>query len=437
MPKERLIPQAIEAEQSVLGALLLGPEVKFEIVDLLSSPEMFYREPHRRIFEAIMAVDVVDIVSVGDELERRGQLKAVGGNAYLTELVNATPTSIHARHYAQIVQRTAILRNFLELPTQIMDLIYSEATDVDHVWSKIRSAVDAVQPKFKDESILEWADSIGWYFELQTQRLDDREKRDEGRLVEVAFPWRSLSGHGRIKRLRPGTMAIVSAYPGAGKTAFAECCAEHWAKRGLMVLFFHFELSHEVMLDRRTARHTDLSMDELDNGVELSDLGAVSDLLNSWTGNITYVHCPGWTASRVAAFCETWSSRHPLDAVVIDYFQKIAYDRANRFGLTAAQARGQMAEACKNMAESLGLPVLMLSQLNRDGKIRDTGELEEKANVLIEIERERDSLTGKYVTEATLKVLKNTMGQVFNTSLGFNGRRYQWADMAMENGDGD
>jgi len=432
MSKERLIPQAIEAEQSVLGALLLAPEVKFEVIDLLSSPDMFYREQHRRIFDAIMAVDVPDVVSVGAELERRGELKAVGGSAYLTELLNVTPSAIYARHYAQIVQRTAILRRFLELPTQITDMIYSEASDVDHVWSKIRSAVDAVQPKFRDESVLEWRDSIDRYFELQTQRIDDREKREDGGLVEVSFPWRSLSGNGRIKRLRPGTLAIVSAYPGAGKTSFAECCAEHWAKKGLKVLFFHFELSHEVMLDRRTARHTDLSMDDLDNGVDLADLGAVSDLLNSWTGNITYVHCPGWTASRVAAFCETWSSRHPLDAIVVDYFQKIAYDRNNRFGLTAAQARGQMAETCKNVAENLELPMLMLSQLNRDGKIRDTGELEEKANVVIEVERERDPLTGKYVTEATLKVLKNTMGQVFNTTMGFNGRRYQWADMAQE-----
>lgn len=429
MPKERLVPQAIEAEQSVLGAILMDPAAKSATSDL--TPPMFFREQHRLIFEAMQAVGVTDVVTVSDELERRGTLSKSGGLSYLTHLVNMVPTSIHARHYAQIVHRTHILRQFLSLPTQITDMIYSEAEDVDHVWSKIRQAVDAVQPQIRDDAVLEWAESLSWYLDVQVERQAEHERRESGAVTEINFPWRAISCAGRIKRLRPGMLAVVTAQAGAGKTAFAECCAEHWAKRGLKTLFCHFELSHEVMMDRRAARHTDLSMDDLDIGVHTSRLGAYSDNLASWAGNITYLHCPGWTASKLTAFTEKWASRHPVDVIVIDYFQKMAYERSNRFSLNSAQARGQMVEQCKNLAEVLGMPILLLSQLNRDGRIRDTGELEEKANVVLEIDRQRDISTGRYDTLAKITALKNTMGDTFVAKMGFNGKRYQWADVVL------
>jgi len=427
MPKERLVPQATEAEQSVLGAILMDPEAKIAISDL--APAMFFREQHRMIFEAIQAVDVPDVITVSAELKRRGTLQDAGGMSYLTLLLNNVPTSIHAKHYAQIVQRTYILRQFVELPAQIMGLIYSEAADVDHVWCKIKQAVDAVQPRIQDDAVLEWEESLSCYLDIQVERQAETERRAAGEVMEIDFPWRALSQAGRIKRLRPGVLAVISAHTGAGKTAFAECCTEHWARRGLKSLFFHFELSHEVMLDRRAARHTDLSMDDLDNGVHIGRLGAFSDHLAKWAGNITYIHCPGWTASRLAAFAEKRAARTKVDVIVIDYFQKIAYDHSNRFSLNSAQARGQMVEQCKNLAEVLGVPILLLSQLNRDGRIRDTGELEEKANLVIEIDRARDAETGEYAKVAKFTAMKNTLGRTFVAQMGFKGQRYQWADL--------
>jgi len=429
MPKERLVPQAGEAEQSVLGAILMDPAAKVAVSDL--SPAMFFGEQHRAIFEAIQAVDVPDVITVSAELKQRGTLEVAGGMSYLTLLLNTVPTSIHARHYAQIVQRTHILRQFVELPTQILDLVYSEASDVDHVWSKIRQAVDAVQPRIRDDAVLEWPESVSNYLDIQVERQIEAEQRATGEVAEINFPWRALSQTGRIKRLRPGALAAVCAHAGAGKTAFAECCAEHWARQGLKSLFFHFELSHEVMLDRRAARHTGLSMDDLDNGVHISKLGEFSDRLADWAGDITYVHCPGWTAGKLAAFAEKRAARTKVDVIVIDYFQKIAYDRSNRFSLNSAQARGQMAEQCKNLAEVLGVPILLLSQLNNDGRIRDTGEVEEKANLVIEIDRTRNADTGEYDTAAKFTAMKNTMGRTFVAKLGFKGQRYQWADVMM------
>jgi len=428
MAKDRLIPHDEAAEQAVLGALLIDPTARTEIADLLPCGKPFMRDAHGMIFDAICAVPTVDLVTVSSELQRRGQLDEVGGASYLTRLILETPTSVHARHYATIVERHWQLRRLLELPSQITDTIYSEATDVEQVWSRIRGLVDALQPETKSKSVLEWRESLTWYLEVQLNRVEEQDARKAGTLKDVDFPWQCLSAPGRIKRLRPGTMVVVAAESGRGKTAFAECCAEHWARAGFHVVFVHLELSHEVMLDRRARRHTGLSAQQIDAGAELGDLNDSTARLWDWPGTITYVHAPGWTAGRICATVEARAGRRPVDVVIVDYFQKIAYDRDNRFKWTSAQARGQQAEICKTMAERLGVPLLMLSQFNREGTIRDTGELEEKANVSIRIERKMNEPV------ADVKVEKNTFGHCFNTEMYLNGAKYLWCDLSEQEG---
>ena len=180
-------------------------------------------------------------------------------------------------------------------------------------------------------------------------------------------------------------------------------------------------------------------MDELDLGLDMNTMGDLSDRLAAWPGEIIYVHCPGWTAERVAAFCEKKIAKMKIDAVVVDYFQKLAYG-TNRHDLTSAQARGQQVEVLKTMAERMNIPVLMLSQLNRKGTIRDTGELEEKCNLLVEVERpilthNRVGTTGIIAYKgspdpsALVHVRLNTFGGTWTSKLWMEGQRYLWKDV--------
>jgi replicative DNA helicase len=431
MPKDRLVPQAREAEESVLGALLIDPHAKSDVVDLLPDGSLFWHAPHGLIYDALLATPAPDFVTVAAELTRRGKLEEAGGASYLVKLIEAVPTSVHARHYATMVERAYQLRRLAELPSKIMDTVYSEASDVDEVWARIRAFVDALQPQKADDACLEWADSLSRYLSIQMERAEETQSKQDGTLKNIAFPWNCLSRPGRIKRLRPGTLAVVAAESGRGKTSFAECCAESWAKAGYHVVFVHLELSHEVMLDRRAARFTGIPIDQLDAGVDLGAFSRYGSQLYNWPGTIAYLHAPGWTSARIVGAIEKRATRHQVDAVVIDYFTKMGYSRDNRYKLNAAQARGQQVEDCKNLAERLDIPILILSQFNRGGEIRDTGELEERCNYLIRITRDKTNPV------ADVSVEKTTFGPLFQTQMYFEGARWRWCDLSEQHHPGE
>jgi replicative DNA helicase len=430
MSKERLIPQDKAAEQSVLGSLLMDGLAKFEVIDLLP-PEAFFDEQHREIYDAILTVDSPDTVTVAAELRKRGKLDVCGGEKYLTKLVMAVPSAIYVRHYAEVVERTYQLRRFMQLPSAITDMVYQEAADVAEVWNKIRCAVDAVQPEAEDQSVLEWSTSLNKALLEQDNRQEDR-KRPEYK--KLKFQWQALS---MIDRLYGGMLTIVAAESSAGKTAFAEGAAEYWAERGFNVVFVHLELSHQIMLDRRSARQSGILISNLADGACDQRLVDATNRMAEWPGRITYIHAPGWTASRIAAVIETRAARVPVDILIVDYLTKIAYE-PNRLSMNTAQSRGQQVERLKTMAERLDIPVLLLSQLNRDngasgkrkaGRLRDSGEIEEKANVVITIDRNRDIDDVTLLPVATVAIEKNTTGDLGTSLMYFRGERFMWTDI--------
>jgi len=314
------------------------------------------------------------------------------------------------------------------------------------VWEQARQAVDQAITQDGDEATMPFQESLVWYLSLLERRADERQTEQP----ILAFPWQALKSY--TPRLRPGTVAIVAAASGVGKTAFCECCAEEWARRGFRVAFFHFEMAHEVMLDRRTARLAGVPIWELERGERSEDVDRITDLISRWPGEITYIHCPGWTMQRVALKARQLAGRGLADAVIVDYLQKARYQEAVR-GLTPAQMRGQDVEALKVLAEELEIVVLLASQLNREAQkekrktrfnIRDTGEADEKANLVITLDREileiplRDAAgqlvadEGELSPEVVVRVDKNTLGRTGEGRLVLNGERFRLADMAEE-----
>jgi replicative DNA helicase len=440
----------INAERALLGGLLVDPHGLHGIADTLA-PDDFFVERHNWIYAAMLELrqeyETADIVGLSAKLVESGHgEKETGGPAYLTGLIAESPPTCNVSHLSAIVSRLAVLRRVISAAGEIAREAYKPDAVPELVFDRARSLLEAVVPSALDKGTLVWRASLeDW---LGGQSLRGQEAADHG--TRMAFPWRAISS--RVPWLRPGMMVAVAADSGIGKTAFLECCAEHWAKQGRKVAFFHFELSYQVMLDRRMARQAGVPVCELEDGLLDERTSDALERLASWHGGITYAHCPGWSMQRVAATARKLAAQGLADVVMVDYLQKARLEHGD--GLTPAQMRGQQVEALKVLAEQLAVPVLLASQLNRSAfgqarksrhSIRDTGELDEKANVVILLDRQvleddlydESIMPAKMIAEAgqlspVMRVFidKNTLGETGDGKLRFDGSRFRLLDIA-------
>jgi replicative DNA helicase len=407
--------------------------------------EMFFSEVYGQLYECMLSVPCPDYITVTNEIEKRG-LSDVITASEVARLLNTVPTAIHAIHYATIVQNIYFLRRLATLGPDIQKLVYAPAEEVRDVFERVRSLVETLQPPTREQNVLTWPESFVWYLDVINRRAADH----DANVQHVTLPWNAFDGVGRLD---PGITVLVAAASGAGKTSFAECCAESWARQGFNTLFFHLELSHEVMLDRRCSRHSGIPKNKLVADPDLGEVARKLEQLRGWPGHITFIHCPGWTAGQIAQCARQLALKHKVDAVIVDYIGKIAFDRANPFHLNSAQLRGQQFEALKNCAEQLGVPAMILSQFNREARtllwrksdaLRDSGEYQEKANIVITLDRtilDHDVFegtgkenhlvahAGEYDPTAKVVIEKNTTGPPYASKLEFIGKRFAWYDV--------
>lgn len=449
-----------ESERAVLGSMLIDPNATAIAADFVG-PDDFNDEGHQLLFKTAYdlhhggsAVDYLTLSSaLGDKLRRIGNGSA-RAEAYLTKLINDTPNAYNVPHYARIVRNLSTLRSMVAAAGQIAKLAYNaDGHELDALWDRARRLLDASAPASSDEFLLLWMDSFNAYLEQQLDRCSEIDAQNAGEIKPRAtFPWKALRNKPlEVKYARPGTLIGVIAPPGVGKTVFAECCAEHWAEEGLQVVFFHLELGQRAMLDRRMCRQSGVALSLIEDGYIDGTTSDASYKMQSWPGAIHYVHCPGWSAARIVRLATKLHDRGQCDALIVDYLQKMRRDYSR--GLNPAQALGWSIELLKNCGEDLGLPVVLPAQLNVTGKkekiktgvnVRDTGELEDKANLVITLDRPLllvDVLDdqGKVVAKAGQRspivrgrVDKNTFGACGPFKMMFLGERFLFTDNAKQ-----
>lgn len=281
----------------------------------------------------------------------------------------------------------------------------------------------------EDGAVMTWPESFDYYDALLAQREKDALiPADERKTIDWAWAsWNNL-----IDPLEPGMLAVVSAGDGMGKTIYAECLAEHWARKRNHVVFVHYELNRAVMFDRRTARHTGIARRILKSGQmtpeQKQKVAMIRPRLLSWDGYITYMHTPGWTMEKTVQELRRLRSEGKCDVVVIDYLEKNAASRRQlqMFGTNPFQREADNVEQIKNFAESTETPALMLAQMSKAGKsakfddldrtdMRGAGEKSEKANVVVLLHREKmTDGTGEYSPNVSVRVDKNTVGATGN-----------------------
>jgi replicative DNA helicase len=437
MTVERLPPQNVEAEQSVLGSLLIDRDAIIKIAPFLY-PEDFYREAHGQIYAAILNLherrEPADFVTLCDEMERLGQLEAVGGPAYLTSLINRVPTSLHVEYYAHIVERTAVLRRLIEAAGKIAGLAYDEAEDVDVV-------VDRAEQILFDVSQRRISRGLTPIKRILTEYYDRIEYLHQHQGEMVGLPSGFIDLDRLLGGFQPSDLIIVAGRPGMGKSSFGLSVAQQAAlKHNIVVAFFSLEMSGEQLVQRLIAGETGISSQRLRVG-DIRDIewdrfvrasGKLGDTL------IFVDDTPSPSPIEIRTKCRRLAAEFGLDLIIIDYMQLM---RSGVRSENRVQEVSYISRMLKALAREMDVPVMAMSQLSRAvesrqdkrpilSDLRESGTIEQDADVVVFIYREEmyeENTERRHI--ADIIVAKHRNGPTGQIALLFEAEQTRFRDL--------
>jgi replicative DNA helicase len=396
---DRLPPQSIEAEQSVLGAVLIDRETIIEIAEFLR-PEDFYRQAHANVYRAMLELferrEPVDLVTVAETLERKDELDGIGGRAYLSTLSNQTPTAVHAVQYARIVERKAVLRNLIGAAGKIAGIGYEDPAE-------IQEAIDRAESELFTVSNRRITTGFSQLRELLHSAYDrlDYLHAHRGELNGVA------SGFVDLDQLTTGfqksDLIIVAARPSVGKTSFALNIAEHAAVREKKTVgVFSLEMSKEQLVLRLLSSVANIDSSRLRSGfLEELDFARIAPAMNDLSEAPVYIDdTPNITSMELRTKARRLQAESGLDLVVVDYLQLMQATTTNR-DANRVQEVSEISRGLKALARELSIPVIALSQLSRQPEMRNTNEprlsdlresgaIEQDADLVVFLWREKE-----------------------------------------------
>lgn len=442
------LPQNIEAEQSVLAACMLDTEAVEELVLRLKA-ENFFRPAHRIIFESIYDLTLrripVDPISLADTLQAKGQLEAVGGRAYLVELADNTFALTNWQRHAEIVKRTAILRELVYAAAQINALAYDAPDDLNEVVEEAEKTLFNVTEKRVSSSFTRMDTLLTEAFEEIT-KLSEQKSHMAG--VPTGFKDADDLFHG----LRGGDLVILAARPGVGKTSFALNLAVNAAKSGAAVAFFSLEMSTGQLVQRILCAEARVSLSKIRGGfVSEGDWSAIADAMNSLSHLELYIDdSPGLSILEARAKARR-ELRHASGAgkglIIVDYLQLMQPPQTRRDGNRAVEV-GEISRGLKILAKEMDMPVIALSQLSRAvemrGKkrpmlsdLRESGSIEQDADIVMFIDRSMDEMEAESedrpdLGTAELIVAKHRNGPTRDITLAFNPEYTKFMDFVDE-----
>lgn len=388
----KLPPQAPELEQAVLGALMLERNAVNEAIDILS-PESFYVDAHSRIFAAIQGLfrgdQPIDILTVTEELRKRGDLDLVGGPFYISQLTNKVASSANVQYHARIIGQKHILRELIRISSETMKHSFDETADVFDVLDKTEQELYAITSGNLKRNYEPMSDLIKDAIEQIEQA-----KNNTGGVSGVP------TGFVKLDKLTAGwqrsDMVIVAARPGMGKTAFVLSMARNIAvehKRAVAV--FSLEMSSTQLVTRLIASEAGIASEKLRKG-DLSDQEFT--LLHQHIARLTNApifidDTPALNIFELRAKCRRLKSQHNVELIIIDYLQLMTSGGDNKGG-NREQEISQISRSIKSIAKELDVPIIALSQLSRAvetrggdkrpqlSDLRESGAIEQDADLV-------------------------------------------------------
>ena len=439
MTAARLPPQNVEAEQSVLGSLLIDPEAILKVTSFLR-PEDFYRETHALVYKAIVDLherrQPADFVTLCDELERRKQLEQVGGPGYLTSLINTVPTSVHVQYYGGIVERTATLRRLISAAAEISNMAYERADDEDRILDQAEQLIFGVAQRSIERELVPLRTILSGYY-------DRIEYLYEHRGETVGVP----SGFFDLDRLLGGfqqaDLIIVAGRPGTGKTSLALSIADYAARQhGLCMALFSLEMPAQQVVQRLVSGATGIESQRLRTGdITQEELARITRAMGELSETSVYIDdTPSIAPMEVRAKARRLQAEHPIDLIIVDYLQLM---QAGLRMENRVQEVSYISRQLKSLASELNVPVLACSQLSRAvesrvdkrpllSDLRESGSIEQDADVVMFIYREEMYVEDTFKPNiADIMVAKHRNGPTGQISLRFMKEQAKFANLEL------
>jgi replicative DNA helicase len=393
-PLEQAHPHNREAEEAVLGAVMINPEVYYDVAQVIQ-PDDFYIVRNRWIWDAFTRLHEtrtpIDYLTMVQDLEERGQLAEIGGPAYLTALINQTPTSLHAEAYAHIVADSAVRRRMLTAANQMAKLAFDQQRSIDTIIDEAEKSVFSLSERRISRDVQPIQNVLSDYYD----RIDSLSQRDED-IYGVPTGLNDLDS--LLGGLQKSDLIIIAGRPGMGKTGFMLSAAKNAAlKHKKHVAMFSLEMSAEQLVQRLIAQETGIEMQRLRTG-KLNDdewplfTHAIEVLADT---HIWLDDTPAITPMQLRTKCRRLHLEYSLDLVIVDYLQLMSGDTRND---NRVQEVSYISRNLKILARELNVPVLSAAQLSRAveqradkrpmlSDLRESGSLEQDADIVLFIHR--------------------------------------------------
>ena len=442
----RIPPHNGEAEKALLGSIMLRPEVMYEITDIVHSSS-FYFERHRIIFETIIDLftkrNPTDLLSVSARLKEKGSLEEIGGNTYLSELINSVPSASNAVYYAQIIQKKHIARNLIGAGDFVSSLGYSEEQELEELLDQAQKRIYDVTNTSSVHKFVELKGELDEAWE----RLDRLHNSGDG-LRGVPTGFKEIDE--KLSGFQKSDLIILAARPSVGKTALALDIARNTAvEHNTPVGIFSLEMSSQQLVDRMLASQSNVDAWKLRTGRQIKedDFDAIRQSLGVLSKAPIFIDDqPGNNILKMRSVARRLKNEKGLGLIVVDYLQ-LMVPTQSRNSDNVVQQVTEISRSLKNLARELEVPVLALSQLSRaveqrGGKprlsdLRDSGSIEQDADVVMFIHREdkgKDENERNNIAEILIEKHRN--GATGKVELFFNDKKatFQSLDKAEYKG---
>ena len=437
---ERVPPQNIDAEMSVLGGMMLSKDAIADVIEILRSTD-FYRPAHASVYDVVVELfgrgDPADAVTVGAELKRKGELERIGGLPYLHTLVATVPTAANAAYYAGIVREQAQLRSLVEVGTRIVQLGYTtDGADVEGLVNLAQSEVFAVSEQRNSTNYVTLEQVVPELYE----ELERNANRDGG-LDGVPTGFSELDA--KLNGLRAGQMIIIAARPGGGKSTLAmdicRSCAVHNNKAAA---YFSLEMNRTELSMRLLAAESRVFLDRMIKGeLETRDWQEIARTLDKISQAPLIVDdSPNMTMGEIRAKSRRMKQQFDIQLIVIDYLQLLT--SGGKSVESRQQEVSEFSRSIKLLAKELEIPIVAVAQLNRDSEkrndkrpqvavLRESGSLEQDADVVLLIHRE-DMFNENTEKQGMADIIigKQRSGPTGIVELAFQGHFSRFAEVA-------
>lgn len=423
-------PQNLEAEASLLGAILIDADALVKIADKVR-PNDFFDARHKHIYEAVLALyerrSPIDVLTLADQLKGTGFLDMVGGPSYLTELTNFVPTAAHVEQYADIVAQKSMRRRLIKTSQELTSLGFDESKQLKELIEEAESRLFEVSQQHVKQSIVSLETILAESFD----RLDELHK-DKGKIRGIPTGWKDMDNI--LAGLQRSDLFILAARPSMGKSALVLNIAHNVALQAKEpVLFFSLEMSKEQLVDRMLAMESGVDAWALRTGnltdADFEKIGQAMGTLSE--AKIYFDDSPGITVSDLRTKARREAHQHGLGLIIVDYLQLMS--GGSKFGGSdnRVQEISEISRGLKGVARELNVPLIALSQLSRSvenrspqipqlADLRESGSIEQDADVVAFIYREdyyNPETERKGITDILIKKHRN--GPTGNVELYF------------------